>query len=394
MRARRRLAGDAGSAPAAARRVAFTVLAVAVVGVACSSESVIEPSRGPQQVASSSLNPSEPTVDPTAAGTPRPATEQPSAAPMTRVDGTWSHIASAPVAGRSGRSAIWTGREVIVWGGGLAGGAAFDPETGRWRKLRIGPIAPRTDPVATWTGNEVLVWGGAAGKPATDGAAYDPATDRWRLMAATRDLDGAPPVGVWSGRELIVVTGTRRTAAYDPRTDTWRGLPPPRLPDGLMQAVSAGRQMIVLGLGDAGLEPVHAAALDPAAGNWRALPDAPLSGIDSGEASVAAGDRVVMATAVFAPELDRWQLAAGCQGWTTTTAVWTGRVVLTPTLALDPYAGRCLPVAPPPTNLEAIAHRESPSVAWTGDSMVLWSGTSGEEVVAANDGVLLTPSRP
>src|SRR3954471_14127004 len=62
---------------------------------------------------------------------------------------------------RSGHTAVWTGKEMIVWGGSgpqcsngtCRDGAAFDPATDSWRPLRLSALAtPRTGHVAAWTG--------------------------------------------------------------------------------------------------------------------------------------------------------------------------------------------------------------------------------------------------
>jgi hypothetical protein len=148
---------------------------------------------------------------------------------------------------------------------------------------------------------------------------------------------------------------------------------------------------VVLGVGGGGPDPVRAAALDPATGSWRSLADAPLTGLDLGEAAVSTGDRLVTATGIYDPTTDGWEMATGCHGFTTTTAVWTGQVVLTPTIALDPYNGRCLPLPAPSKGLRTVAIREFPWFAWTGRSLVLWSGVIGDQVSPPNDGASVTP---
>ena len=80
-----------------------------------------------------------------------------------------------------------------------------------------------------WTGREVLVWGGSVPNPTTDpyagyprdGAAYDPATRTWRRMPAAPP---SPPSlltaysAVWTGDLALFVGGSdqndagRRTA--------------------------------------------------------------------------------------------------------------------------------------------------------------------------------------
>ena len=90
--------------------------------------------------------------------------------------------------GRSGHTAIWTGRHLIVWGGETGRtsenpaapphGLVLDPATGRWAALPKAPIRARRDAVGIWTGTDMLVWGGV-GLPDpypgyVDGARYRP----------------------------------------------------------------------------------------------------------------------------------------------------------------------------------------------------------------------------
>lgn len=70
---------------------------------------------------------------------------------------------------RAGHTLLWTGAEALVWGGGvrhspagtLAGpGGLFDPVKKSWRPLPSGEPAPRAEHGSVWTGTELLVWGG------------------------------------------------------------------------------------------------------------------------------------------------------------------------------------------------------------------------------------------
>jgi hypothetical protein len=135
----------------------------------------------------------------------------------------WQVLPPAPLAGRFGARAVWTGREVLFWGGQsgagdtiFADGAAYDPVTRRWRTLPPAPIGPRTGHEAVWTGGEMLVWGGYERCCPIDSvlhdqaaAAYDPATDTWRLVAPV-----PPP---WSGDD-----GSAVTTALGGRPFLWR----------------------------------------------------------------------------------------------------------------------------------------------------------------------------
>jgi hypothetical protein len=83
--------------------------------------------------------------------------------------GRWSPIAtSTMVPACSGHTAVWTGTEMIVWGGqyepgrGLcSGGGRYDPRADRWTPISADghPLA-RRDHTAVWTGDEMIVWGG------------------------------------------------------------------------------------------------------------------------------------------------------------------------------------------------------------------------------------------
>ncbi len=89
--------------------------------------------------------------------------------------------------GRTGATAVWTGKRLLVWGGriALAGedvipphGLAYDPGTNRWSPLPQAPLLGRIDPIAAWTGHSMFVWGGAAadGNAFADGAVFRPTT--------------------------------------------------------------------------------------------------------------------------------------------------------------------------------------------------------------------------
>jgi hypothetical protein len=67
--------------------------------------------------------------------------------------------------GRNDHTAVWTGTEVIVWGGYgnafLNSGGRYDPLTDTWTATRdIGAPEPRYSHTAVWTGTEMIVWGG------------------------------------------------------------------------------------------------------------------------------------------------------------------------------------------------------------------------------------------
>ena len=142
------------------------------------------------------------------------------------IDEAWLERASGPTGlpaplARRGHSAVWTGSEMIIWGGTdgdgtfLNTGARYHPVAGTWTRLnRTNAPAPRTGHRAVWTGTEMIVWGGLAVNPffggnvvTNTGARYNPATDTWTAIApggGNRQNHSA----FWTGTEMLVWGGT------------------------------------------------------------------------------------------------------------------------------------------------------------------------------------------
>jgi len=167
-------------------------------------------------------------------------------------------------------AAVWTGREMIIWGGranffgydNYNDGARYNPETDTWTPLStLGAPLPRSQCAAVWTGKEMLVWGGATdgGIELNDGARYNPETDTWTPIANASGLEPRmEPTGIWTGEELIIFGGMKFTggqlsfgngARYRPITDTWTPLPTVNGPGSRTEhtAVWTGERMIVWG---------------------------------------------------------------------------------------------------------------------------------------------------
>ena len=193
--------------------------------------------------------------------------------PATR---RWRKLAppKGPSGSYEGRySAAWTGKEVLVWG--AFDYEAYDPAENRWRLLPRRRGIGAAGGLVVWTGRELIGWGGGCcGDAFSDGIAYSPKTNRWRKLASSPLAGSQAPVGAWTGRELLVVVGNldpdgrpwparlARAAAYDPVKNAWRRLAP--LPGGrAATAVWDGRELLVLTAGGAVF------ALDPVANRWR-----------------------------------------------------------------------------------------------------------------------------
>jgi hypothetical protein len=185
----------------------------------------------------------------------------------------WTQLEDAPAPGVNADS-VWTGQEAVFLFGteGRLIGQAHDPATGAWRTIERAPIASRFGAVAVWTGSEIIVWGGGRDETAISGAAYDPIGDKWRRISdAPIALNLAS--GMWTGREMLVFgslldarniadTKTSVGAAYNPATDTWRELPASELSPQATSAVWVGDRMVAWDY------EVHSQEYDPTRNAW------------------------------------------------------------------------------------------------------------------------------
>jgi hypothetical protein len=327
--------------------------------------------------------------------------------PAFVIPGTWRATKLPPIDGRSEHAMVWTGTEAVVWGGVSSSpdktvfegrlprdGAAYDPATNRWRRITAAPIPGRSLPIMVWTGHEVLVFGGLAGeKTLLDGAAWDPTANTWRNIA-TAPLTGAEPIGGWLDDRLVVVTSTS-AAAYDPSADRWTELPAAPIRTGWRTAAVAAERLFVVAFGDGASQPVDWGVLDPASGSWT-HGDVPIDPLQAGVEFVGAGDRVVVPVTglTFDPIGERWQTQPGCPAIGSGSA-WTGRYLLSPGGAWDSEGDHgCLQVPPSPPReppFDNTNGRGGPGV-WTGTQYITWSGGTGGDIVwVPKDGAVFTP---
>lgn len=348
----------------------------------------------------------------------------------TRGEG-WRKLPDAPISPRSGEAAVWTGREVIIWGGAtrdatlrsseLSDGAAYDPAESTWRSIVDAPIRGSSYE-AVWTGTEMIAWGGiraADQQGPPDGAAYDPDADAWRTIAQSplEARDGSAVV--WTGNEMIVWGGylvgqdrntfpyqryARDGAAYDPATDEWRTLAPSPLPAGYdPMTVWTGEEMIIFtteSSDPAAGKPNYpvGAAYDPATDRWRELGSSPLFPIASPPAIWLKGEMLFMTfgeleghsrnqpptAGAYNPSTDSWRILRSAPSYASSsylTPIATDDEVLFGTFAYDPVADvwRKLPRAP-------IQDREFPTEVWTGTEVIVWGGAK-----APRGGTIVNP---
>ncbi len=154
---------------------------------------------------------------------------------------------------------------------GAASLTAYDPSTNQWRRL---PDSPTRHGIVVWTGRELIGWGGGCcGDVSDDGSAYNPVTNTWRKIAPAPVSGQQSPVGAWTGRELVIFNGHGPEgarvggAAYNPRTDSWRRIPSERGLSALAIAVYDGNEIHVLGARRGAV-----LSFNPSNNRWRTLP--------------------------------------------------------------------------------------------------------------------------
>ena len=105
-------------------------------------------------------------------------------------DDTWTVTSTTNVpTGRIFHTAIWTGSEMIVWGGSsLNTGGRYNPNMDSWAATDD-VVSDRYYHTAVWTGSEMIVWGGTDETSVFNtGGRYNPSTDTWTATST----DNAP----------------------------------------------------------------------------------------------------------------------------------------------------------------------------------------------------------
>jgi hypothetical protein len=218
-----------------------------------------------------------------------PTTTSPEVAPG------WT-FAEIPFTVREGSAYAVGDRWFFAWGGApdrsgalMADGVLVDIDTGDWVVIPTAPIGGRYLSTAVWTGREFIVFGGHSFHESfVDGAAFDPVTLEWRPIADAPLSPAAFPSGVWMETEMVVwvpgndsefaslpQVGVGQMAAYDPAGDTWRNLDGPQHPvmDASLLATINGLNLVGgpttrdLGSGGSAVA-VIVFRFDPATGGW------------------------------------------------------------------------------------------------------------------------------
>ena len=315
---------------------------------------------------------------------------------------------------RGSHRAVWTGSEMIVWGGSngqvLSAGYRYDPVLEVFTPISpVGAPEPRQDHTAVWTGSELIIWGGRNGdypEPydhLDTGARYDPSTDTWTRMTS---LNAPSPrshhTAVWAGTGMLVWGGTDDTTSgtafgtggrYDPVADAWTPISPSGAPSPRYQhkALWTGSKMIVWGGNPAGANETNTGGrYDPSADTWQqtslvgaAAPRYFHSAVWTGAEMIvwggsAWGQGNKNSGARYDPAADSWtSMPVAPVVGSEHTAVWTGAEMIV--WRGNPYDGARYN---PSTNdwdllpSEEEAARIGHTSVWTGSEMIVWGGSA------------------
>lgn len=324
---------------------------------------------------------------------------------------TWS---STPFSGnnipaaRTGHVTVWTGVEMIVWGGYASwfvdGGGRYNPATDTWSSTTLlDEPSPRSIPATVWTGTEMIIWGGHQSYRLGDGGRYNPLTDTWSATTMT----GAPEArtahtGVWTGTEMIIWGGQGGTdllnsgAAYDPASDSWRDISASNAPSAreYHSAVWTGSEMIVWG-GENGVSYKTGGRYNPSSDTWvststTGAPDERIDGtaVWTGTEMIVWGGNglysYLNSGGRYNPATDSWLATSTVSAPNARAfhgAVWTGKEMIVwggySALRVEQSGGRYDPATDmwvSTTTSGAPAGVAVHSQVWTGTRMIVWGG--------------------
>jgi N-acetylneuraminic acid mutarotase len=304
---------------------------------------------------------------------------------------------------------------MIVWGGSANTGGRYNPTTDSWTATADAPSA-RNLHTAVWTGTEMVVWGGETGGffALNTGGIYNPATDSW-IATSTNNAPTARAfhTAVWTGSEMIVwggldirVGGFNTGGRYNPGTDSWTATSTSNAPSarGFHTAVWTGSEMIVWG---GGAYPSYfntGGRYNPGTDSWTAtsITNAP-SARNLHTAVWSSSEMIVWGGSpdpnIYVNTGGRYN--PGTDSWTATsttnaptgrdyhTAIWTGSEMIIwggtdgSNLFTSYTGGRYNPstnswTATSTTN--APSGRYDHRAVWTGSEIIIWGGTDGTNI--------------
>lgn len=350
----------------------------------------------------------------------------------------WKAMSASPLAGRSKHGAVWTGSEMIVWGGSddasstfFADGAKYNPLTDTWTKIAPPPsgFIGRNESAIVWTGTRMIVWGGQNGPgPVGDGAAYDPSTDTWTMLEASPLTARMPAYGYASTTGDFFVWGVvdgagtlKDGAAFHVPSGHWTTMPTsPLSARTYVNFGWVGSRFIVFGGSNGSSFLSDGAMYNPFLSSWNVLGVAPVGYVPriwSGQASVAGGlivlggydaTGVTLGDGIYFDGAGVPKLVPAVPASTLTDPArvfpetwcdaanrcwyWSGGKIVGGTPTILP-GGAMFTLSTSTwsamTSVGEPVPRATASVVWTGTSAIVWGGRSGTTALA--DGGIFTP---
>jgi N-acetylneuraminic acid mutarotase len=294
-------------------------------------------------------------------------------------DNAWTPTA-LPSTGRAGHSAVWTGSEMIVWGGAVGFGVVsntggrYTPSTNSWAATgTVNAPSVRSTQTAVWTGSEMIVWGGAGDPDAylNTGGRYNPATDSWTAT----NTSNAPHArishtAVWTGREMIVWGGYYQEppatdhyvstgGRYNPSADSWIATTTVNAPAGrsIHTSIWTGNEMIVWGGAIANSQWVNTGGrYNAATDNWTPISIVNAPAARAYHTGIWTGSEMIV-----------WG-GATFSSWTATGGRYNP--------STDSWNATSITNAP--------VRRYAHAVVWTGNEMIMWGGYGCDQSCSSN----------
>ena len=310
-------------------------------------------------------------------------------------------------------SAVWTGTEMIIWGGydgvtpRVNTGGRYNPATDSWTTTKTaGAPSARNSHSAVWTGTEMIIWGGNDGTNLVNtGGRYNPTTDGWTATNSSAAPSGRQlQTAVWSGTEMIVWGGNGGSGGlatgglYNPSTDGWAATSTTGEPSARYDhtAVWTGTVMTVWG-GYSGVSENTGGQYAPATDSWTATDTSAAPSPRFGHTAVWTGAEMIIwggkdstglvdTGGAYDPAGNAWTAtntagAPSAREWH--TAVWSGTEMIVwggdsgvkeDTGGRFSAAGNTWTVT---STANAPSGRSQQTAVWTGTEMIVWGGDTG-----------------
>ncbi|EDY83269.1 kelch repeat protein [Verrucomicrobiia bacterium DG1235] len=295
-----------------------------------------------------------------------------------------SPVSSDVPSSRTLHSSVWTGSDMIVWGGNVGSalsnqGGVYNPETFEWNLLPISDVSPaRNRQTTVWTGDRMIVWGGYIESGITQtGAIYAPEVPDANPPIGgwlSTSLESAPVArsehtAVWTGSKMLIwggknsggvlSSGSSYTAPSGPlvpgEEGSWSEISNTNAPEARHghTAVWTGSKMLVWGGLDSAFSTLGTGAIyDPASNTWTSLPTAGAPSARTGHSAVWTGSKMI----VF--------------GGTNSEIPGSASNLLNDGAAFDPITGTWSAI----DTVDAPSGRFNHGALWTGSEMLIVAG--------------------